>query len=66
MEMNGNRQMKYGGQSAVEYLVLVAAVTIVCFVFLRPGGQMNTALDEVLNGSFNMINRMANEINILP
>lgn len=58
--------MKRSGQSTIEYLLLVAVVTIVCFVFLRPGGKMNNAIEVVLNDSFNMINRLANETNILP
>ena len=58
--------MRHNGQSVVEYILLFAAVTIVLIIFMVPGGKMGTAIEDVLNGSFNMINTMAKETNILP
>ena len=58
--------MKRDGQSTVEYLVLLAAVIVVCIVFLGRGGTMYVAVENVLNGSFNLINRLADETTVLP
>ena len=58
--------MKRSGQSTIEYILLLAAIIIVCIFFLRKGGPMNSAVDNVLNGSFNMINMLATETNIIP
>ena len=50
----------------IEYILLMASAVIVFIFFLRPGGPMHISVDNVLNESFNMINLMASEINILP
>ena len=58
--------MKKNGQSVMEYLLLVAAVMVVCIAFLGPGGPMHTAVDKIIADSVNLVNRLANETNILP
>ena len=58
--------MKRNGQSTVEYLVLLAAVIVVCIVFLRRGGKMYVAVEDTLNGSFYLINRLEAETTVLP
>lgn len=51
------------GQSTVEYVVLVAAVIALLFLFLSPGGPFRTAFNSTLatgtNGMQDMANRLA-------
>ena len=57
--------MKRNGQSTVEYLILLTAVIVVCIVFLGREGVMYVAVENVLNGSFELINRLADETTVL-
>lgn len=42
-------------QSTVEYLIVVASVIFVVFVFLRPGGLFRRAYDQTINKSLNKV-----------
>jgi preprotein translocase subunit SecG len=45
------------GQNIVEYVMLVAAVIVVCVIFLQPraGGPMHDSVNAVLSGMVNQI-----------
>ncbi len=50
------------GQSTVEYVVLVAAVIALLFIFLQPGGVFRTAFNATLTTGTNGMGTMANRL----
>lgn len=58
------------GQSTVEYVVLVAAVIALLFLFLQPGGVFRTAFNSTLasgtNGMEDMANRLSKSRGLAP
>ncbi len=53
-------------QSAVEYLVLSAAVLTVLIIFLNPFGNFRNNLEQQLNGSVDLLDAMVDDINVIP
>ncbi len=52
------------GQSAFEYVLMVAGVLVVLVVFLNPGGAFRGAVEKVMNNAVDSINLMVNSINL--
>lgn len=50
------------GQSTVEYVVLVAAVIALLFLFLAPNGPFRTAFNKTLATGTNGMEDMANRL----
>ena len=50
------------GQSTVEYVVLVAAVIALLFIFLQPNGVFRTAFNATLATGTNGMQDMANRL----
>ena len=55
-------KQKRKGQSTVEYIVLVAAVIAVVFLFLKPGGLFQNTLNGSLKASANTMNTISNRL----
>ena len=53
---------KRKGQSTVEYIILVAAVIAIIFVFLNTGGPFRTAYNATLTSGINGMQDMANRL----
>ena len=55
-------KQKRKGQSTVEYIVLVAAVIAVLFVFLKPNGTFQNALNGSVTASANTMSKISNRL----
>ena len=66
MSQQVNHLKAQKGQSAVEYLFLVAAVILVILAFLNPTGAFRNTVETSVNQDVEMVDVMVNEFNILP
>jgi hypothetical protein len=51
-------------QNVVEYVLLVAAVLVICIYFLGPGGPMSQSVNSSLNSIVNQINNINSQIQL--
>ena len=55
MKKAGSRQ----GQSAIEYLLFLAAVVTVLIVFLNPSGLFKTTFEQTINAPADILDNLA-------
>ncbi len=51
-------------QSAMEYIILLAAIIGVLIIFLNPTGSFKNTVERTLNTTVDQLNRMTESINI--
>ena len=56
------RKYKKGGQSTVEYIILVATILAALIIFLRPGGVFQKAYNQTLNTGTDGMQDMADRL----
>ena len=59
------RKCSIKGQSMIEYILLIGAAIAVFIVFLHPGGPFHGVLDDLVNGTANMLNTIVFDVNYI-